>query len=387
MTGVEKLRQALVGRSLLYLGEEVCLVNPAGEVTPVSPEGQRARIVVLGKCHYYETVRHFPIASLKEVAAAVNLDPDSFCPWPSSRLLLRRLAGDGEQSRVNLWFVRTEVDELLEALAPLVIIPETVLPAFDRQNSLPRIWRVPLAADRSLQVAVDREGAVRSLVGEDSDRSLELFRRAVGGAVADCPVVESKSFTDWLSYLGGFLKTLPFPVFWDFRNPRLRFSGFDRRSLLLGGGGVAVLLLLYALLSSGFLYYTAAQLRRPDPGRQRNIAALLEKKRQIKSLYQRQGELAAVVNGYTPRLALVNLLNRVLPADSVIRRLEVAGDVEMNGLTPRASDLLEILTRKTGVEDVRFLSPLRRDRKSGLEVFHITFVYRRADSLGDAGRP
>jgi general secretion pathway protein L len=86
--------------------------------------------------------------------------------------------------------------------------------------------------------------------------------------------------------------------------------------------------------------------------------------------------LAERLNRYTYKLPLINLLNKVLPEETTIRQLTVSGNmVEMRGTVPKASELLGSLSQGHGVKNARFISPLKEDKKTGMEIFRLTFIF------------
>ena len=121
------MRDILFNR-ILYLGEKTYLIGKEGEIKETGDNDTGgARLIILGKNLYFETLKTFPFSSTKDIRSAIKTDILAFSPFETDLFHVRRISETGERTNVNLWFVNKAGCEKLQALSPLFIVPETAL--------------------------------------------------------------------------------------------------------------------------------------------------------------------------------------------------------------------------------------------------------------------
>ena len=127
---------AFLGSHFLYLGQEIALKVAKGRIeaeTPIDDAG-KTRLVVLGKHHYYETIRSFPFSNIKEIREAVIMDIPAYSPFDTPLFLMKKMDIPDGGCRVNLWFIHPSVVDWLNRLSPMILIPESGLLALAKDS-------------------------------------------------------------------------------------------------------------------------------------------------------------------------------------------------------------------------------------------------------------
>ncbi|OPX19776.1 MAG: hypothetical protein BZ151_07470 [Desulfobacca sp. 4484_104] len=367
----------LMSRRCLYVGSRNFLLPPNGDFQEVeSGKTGWAPIMIIGRESYFETVKDFPMNNAGEVRAAVSMDLVAHCPFAASMVLVKKIASREGGSTFNLWFLKPQITEQIEAVSPWFIIPETALPA-----CLPAaaeiLYRFPRAGDDGrLLLRVNGRGESRSLrlpAAADCDN----FNRSLGTH----PDAASKTFTnfpDYLAFLHATLAGCRLPQLLPFFNRGFLTSEKVKKPLLRCTAAAVFIFCLYLGLAFFIPFSAEKGLKRENQALNSKLSGLLLQRRQLDSLHHRQQQLADTVNNYTSKIALFQLLARSLPPRTVIRQLNMSGNtVEISGLSPQASQLLSSLSQKPEVSEARFSSPLREDRQSGREKFALMFRFSR----------
>jgi hypothetical protein len=382
-----RLIGSLLLKQILYLGEKDYLIDKHGEIKEVGPDyAGKARLIILGKNLYFETLETFPFSSVKEIRSAVKTDIHAFSPFETDLFFVRRIGETGERTSVNLWFVNKAGCERLQTLSPLFILPETALLPFVG-DVLPIVYAIRKTNDERLFSFVREDGAVKSMAPQKDRADLTLFKRSVGGRTIEAPV---KEVTEWEGYLGMIqiaLYHIPKKTALSFTNRDYFSTSFDKKPLIVGIAVATVLFFMYTGLSIFMPYMAARDLHREDKALSLNLSGLLEKQERLDIFRQRHKALTERLNSYTYKIPLLNLLNTALPEDTTIKQLTVAGNmVEMRGVVPKATALLSALSQTQEVKNAKFTTPLRQDSKTGMEIFSLTFVYEQGKDLSEGGR-
>jgi Tfp pilus assembly protein PilN len=108
----------------------------------------------------------------------------------------------------------------------------------------------------------------------------------------------------------------------------------------------------------------------------------MKNQQQVEALYARQNELAGILQKNVPKLPMLILLNEVLPENTIIFQLIMAGNaVELKGMTPKSTALLEALSARPVIQNARYTAPIRQDQASSREVFTLSFIYNPAGAI------
>lgn len=357
---------------------------PQGTVRPLSgtaPSSGPHRLLVLAKETYFEKVQRFPFAGPGEIASAVRLDPGAYCPFSTDLFFFKRLKHPGGETDVNLWFVRPRAARLVTGELqprPWVLVPETALLA-GAAPGRERLYVVRRSCGWLLAY-VDRNGLVRSTAAENDREDPAAFRRSLGREALAAPLVRFDDPEDYERHLGRVVSDLPltalraFSAGWAPDPARIA-------SLKIPAVSVAVILALYGFGRLSLPLVLERHWKRENARLEETLSGVLELQAQLERTRRLYRTLAQPLSEYAPRLSLLTTLMHALPEGTRISELRVAGrTVELNGSAPKASDALARLAAVSSFQQASFNGPLRKDPKTGRDVFSLTFLYRPVSS-------
>lgn len=208
-----------------YLSDSLyALKNSSGVLEPTKQSDEvdfNPVWLIVGRQHYFETTKEYPIANLKDVKQAIELD-DSVAPYDGVKLYkIERI--DDKKHRATLWVIPKT---LLEKFAskPFFIFPESYLFSL-ASNSQSETFSVEIA-DRQLFISKNNNG-LYSAVKSQNIPSLQSFAVSTGdfseGLLAGSVYQKEES----LSLLRTGLKKLLLSNFTAFALPRDKKSWRD----------------------------------------------------------------------------------------------------------------------------------------------------------------
>lgn len=371
-----KIAANLFFNKVLYLEDESRIIYKDGRIERVDAGyDEKTRVVVIGKSLYFEAEKTFPFSSLKDIRSAIKTDITSFSPFETDIFIVRKISDTGERSRVNLWFIDKKIIKTLQALKPLLIIPETALLSFLNGDES-RIYTIKKSDTENLLVYIGRDRSVKSITSLRGNPDIKHFQRSVGGDARDCQVKDFSKIEEYFGLFQAAFNAVPVNSIVAFRSYDFFTDNLKKNYIGKGLATAAVLFFIYMGLSVLMPYYAEKKLLGEDKELSQKLSGLLEKQEMVEIFHNRQKALAEKIDSYTFKIPLLNLLNTVLPEKVTIRRFTVSGNlVEMRGTAPKATLLLSALAQDNRVKNAQFTSPIREDKKTGMEVFVLTFIY------------
>ncbi len=375
MTWNKRIIQSLFDK-IVYYGDEKVFVCEDRKIKEVPPkELEKPRLIVLGKSHYFETEKTFPFSSLRDIMSAVKTDTTPHSPYGSDLFFIKKIDQVKENTRVNLWFLNKEISTMLKGISPWFIVPETALLGCLNPH-MQVIYTVETNDNEILYAHIDEAGGVKSLVGRGPRFDLQWFTRSIGGTARESRVRELGRTDDYLPLFSNALSEMPLKTLFSFLNRDALSLNLNQKGLRSGLLIAAILFFLYTMMSSLVIYHAEKSIREENSALSQSLTELLDKKERADDEEQRQNVLVQNINQYTGKIQIINLLNGILPQGATITNLTISGETaEMRGLAPEASVLLNALSQDPRVKGARFISPLREDKGSGKETFHLTFVF------------
>lgn len=354
---------------------------PSGQGVEMRPlSRRRPPVVVLGRRHYVETFRRYPITDRRDLLAAIRLDLEALSPFRaragvSSRGWWWIAARDGEGSAVNFWFPTPEAEDALDGA--WLVLPETLLLA-----------HAPVADGCVLHVQGDPAyffhvaptTGVVSQVCAGLVRDAGDFLHMAGLRVDGVPRRELAAAEKAAALLAGWERLEPRALsgLWQWRGGDPAFLARRWRREL---GGVVALGVLYLALSSYYLHHTRHNLEEELAGFRQEMAHLLTRETRLRDLAHRHDLLARPVAEQVGRWRAFALLERIVTSETRIHTLRIdRNTVELTGLTPRASELLGRFQGVAGVAEPRFTTSVTSTRDG--ENFTIRFELQRPDDAG-----
>lgn len=373
----------LLGSHFLYLGRENALRVRKGRIeveTPIDDAG-KIRLLVLGKSHYYETIRSFPFVNIKEIREAVIMDIPAYSPFETQLFLMKKVYVPDGGCRVNLWFIHPSAVECLNRLSPMIIIPESGLLAMAK-NSAQNLYHIQKQEKEALWVYVGKDMLTQSIDVCNGQIEQETFTRMIGGNADKYAVKEIADTQDYMEMLHEALLNISLNSIAPFLFPVKSLARFNPKNLKIGLSVAAGLFLIYMAVIVTLPYFAESGLKEADKEITPQVASLMKNQLQLEALYARQKELIGILRKHVPKLPLLIMLNEVLPEDTIIFQLLTAGNtVELKGMTPKSTALLEALSSRPAIQNARYTAPIRQDQASSREVFTLSFIYNPAGAV------
>ncbi len=369
-------------RSFLYVGKRLYRCRPGQvEVVVDAAAAKPARVVVLGKAHYHESVQYFAFSSLRDIRSAIRMDMPSYCPFETDRILIRKVDLDSGGCRVNLWFVHPDAESLCRRLGAWVGIPVSAL--FSLGAERPETLIHAAFDEERLWMGIDRWRLSRSIDAADDTVDREGFCRMLGGqslAYETRIVPDRDSFFRQLA--DAFLRLSPIQI-----APFLRFEkmslSLDAREIRLAAGVAAGLFLVYSGILYAMLEVTGNRLTAENRRIETQVQGLLDVQRQIDAVAAQKRGLLERLGGYVPRTTLLMTINEILPENTRIYQTTISGSqIELSGVTPNGTALLEAFSAHPAFRNVRFSAPLRKEKATDYDAFTLSMVYDGAKAIG-----
>ncbi|WP_085282483.1 hypothetical protein [Colwellia chukchiensis] len=327
------------------------------------------RWLVLGREHYFETSKDYPIASKRDLKKALQFDDNTA---PFNGVTLRHIERLNEQShRVTFWVINPKVFQVL-ATRPWLLLPESYVLAknISPQASLASVARF----NQTLFIAKTGLG-IFSGIQSQYVNTIEQFAFATGAPLNNGdnqPIVTSK--TEFVSYLQQGLTQLEFQHLAGFFLSREKtdWQQYPWKMATIVSGSFLV---CYFALSSAWLVYKNHQLEQQlaQQSEQVNIALNLQK--QLRQQIQWQATLAQPLQQQTPYWNAWPLVLESIHAGARITGLAYKGNaITINGITKddsKATDILAKLSQNAMALAPSFSKPVRKHR--GSEQFAISF--------------
>lgn len=371
---------------IAYLDRTAVILDQNGRVADDLCEQRSRRLSILGKQHYHETVHAFPISDMKEIRAAVAMDPTAYAPFSTDIFFMRRLGRRQDRTLVNLWFVRPTTVETFGLDRAVVLIPETLLWSLQR-DTRPRLDIISRDEGRLLLIHVAREKGVYSMLAEDGAEAVESFRRSLGPEGGHCPANRISSRRE---YFQGLLRSLKDTAVTDlapfvrWRMDRaLFFTPAVRRTAL----SLTAMLLVYLMLWLGLPLMTARRLTLENEQLTQSLSDALAQQDRITAVQEEIRMLVQPVEAALPKVPILNMLHDTLSPKAVISRLTIAANrVEIHGVSEKASTVIGTLNKVPGLMQVQLITPLSKDRKSGKDQFAVSFLIEKESFLNHMKR-
>lgn len=345
--------RSLLSRRVAWLTDQ--RRDMAGE-----PSDAAALVVVLGREHYTERRRSFPIASLRDLDAVLAQD---LAGAPTTLTLVAPVRND----RRDVTFFELKEEAVARIGRTAWVIPESVLLAAGlAPGSVATVeragFRYFLAASGESQ---PEGGAVASA---------ELFALAIGLDPGRVERIEADSLRERL--LAG-LRRLPPGAWLRLRLPakRLRLR-LEWRPVVIALASAAF---GYLSVASGYLLLTKHAREAELAGLGSEVENLLDAQREVDRLLSEQQGLADLLARRQPSYRLWQVV-----AAAWAKRAEVTGielrdaELVLRGTAPVATDVLAAVAALPGVNDARFSASVRAGSK-GTEQFAISLKMTGAD--------
>jgi len=358
------------------MGHQTSVIGSGGQISTDTSQGTiSSRVVILSKPAYFETVAEFPFDNVKEIKSAISMDMLSYAPFSTDLFLLRRIGRRDEKTRVNIWFIRPEFVQRLDQVSPWFVFPETALLQLNAQF-FNDFFIIP-HPEGFLLTHIDHR-AVRSLLTQNDGPDLILFLRSIGKDFGNTERFRFENFDLYLSCLWEAIQNASLSDMLPFLKLALSVhsSQADNRIVRWGAIAMGLIAIVYTGIWVGMPLYANRQLLHENETVSAGLADIIDKQARLDKTIEQINVMDQVVKDYAPRLILLNLLYDVLPSDTILTQLTVAGgQVEIRGSAQQASAVLSSLTAAPGIEHAQFSAPLRKDTKTSRDLFTVSFGF------------
>jgi hypothetical protein len=328
-----------------------------------APNEAAALVAVLGREHYVERRRRYPIHSRRDLEAVLRQELAQAPPTLT-------LIGEPDQEKREVTFFELRPGTLERLGRAIWLVPESAALA----RTLPR-GRVASVERDGYRYFLSANGASQPAGGTVA--TAELFALAAGLDSGEAPLALERA--DLAARLSQGLRSLPADAWLRLRLPSARRRApFEWRRIATVAG---IALASYLALGSGYLMLTResreARLEELGP----EVDSLLAAQRELDLLAARRAGLEKVLEGRSNTYELWRVVGLAWTNGARLSAIELEDfELTLRGSAPTATDVLAALDQSPGVEGARFSAPVRGG-KGGLEDFAITLTLaREADS-------
>lgn len=362
----------MVGRSLSRLAlKRTCILTD--KLRFVAHQGHKptydetrsavknADVVILGKEHYKEQNRSFPVQSRRELNKILALEAAN-----SEQVVLHKIGKyiDG-QRQVLYWTVSREVFSNRQ-LAPLLVIPESALLLSQSDNRMFSVTR----NDRTFWF-VGNQGGILSAEKRGLLSNANMFLASAGVSAQIEQVDLTEGYLEHL--LANYLPTITSNLLGF--NPRLRkMEAKDWRKHGLYSGTVAsVLLVAYFGLTSFYLNMRLNQAKETQAELSTQVTEVFSVQKQLLAVQEKSQQLNSVI--YLPDVSnipwrfIVPLLQNKVKVKGFT--LAPSGLYSISCEAKKATEVLEMIKSDTAVVEPRFRGQV--NNYDGIEHFSVEF--------------
>ncbi len=330
-----------------------------GKQSSILQETERKpKIIIVGRKYYQEKIDNYPIESVKELKKLLLLENIQ-----SSGYFHAIVAKTEHGNSVNSWRV------LSGAPQALVTIPESVLLAFSADNKQLLVQNISLDSsphtNESTLYVLREELKTYSQVKSKQISNEQLFRLSVGAASTDTKFGNADMFSHNLQK---GLVNLPIALFKSFVSFRFLYNRKQLlKNTLIPFTSVFV---LYLAVTSGYLLYKNHNLDEELTAQASSVNQSLSQQQRMDELiseYQYLDEFLSTKNSNAALwLVLGDFLNEV-QFTQIRTNLD---EYQLQGLTTKATDILEQFIKHPKVSNASFESPTRITKNG--ELFSIS---------------
>lgn len=364
------MQAILLGRIGFYCGglHGVARVNGVVQWEPVSEDATTKKLlVVVGRQHYFETVRDYPVGQRNDVRRVIKNEPWRF-PHSGHRFdRIERLSPQAH--RVTSWVIKSEVLDTI-GNGPLWIIPETVCfetLAYGKAVAIERLGE-------TLFLAATAEGLISSRGGQKAfeDRVFTSKGNAdqEGNIAGIMRLPESDSVQAILKCIRRVLKATPIKFFRGFE-----LVALQRRSWTMIAKLSAASCIAYVLITSLYLSIATQWVDYQLLTNKFAAETPMSNRRDIAIHRGWFDELKAVLSDQYPHWVAWDVFLDLVDDGVQFRAVNSSANAVTFYLTAdRATDVLDRLSRDPRVRSAKFSRPVRK--VGGSEQFAIEATFR-----------
>ncbi|OKY24656.1 PilN domain-containing protein [Thalassotalea sp. PP2-459] len=331
----------------------------------------KATWLILGREHYFEVSKVYPIANKRELLKALEYDDDNA---PFSGTTLKFIERINEHShRVTLWVVEPKIFDSIKE-KPWLIIPESFLlaNALDDKVSIACIKTL----SNTLFISKTGQGIVSGIQSANTP-SVELFALASGAPLVteqeQCLSTEEQSDFVALLYEGLLRQGITSLQGFVVKSEKINWQDYPWKE----AGIIAVTLFSgYLLLTSGWLVLRNAHLDYALTNKAEQVNESLSLQKAYQTAVSQHKQLQAPLQNQNPHWNIWHIALDVIASGAQLKAILYKNEtVTIQGWAnegQRATDILSKLTKNPYLMQPSFSKPVRKSR--GREEFSISFT-------------
>ena len=319
------------------------------------PMQGRALLTVLGREHYAERRKAYPIRSLRDLRRVLAQELQGRPPTLT-------LIGPWLNERHDVAFFELLPGVLEQLDATVWVIPESLVLA----QTLPA-QRVAIVSGNGLEYFLAASGV--SQIAGGAVRVASVFAMATGlDPDQDAEHIDRAASAERVRQ---GLSQLSADIWLRFLKPGMRVgAGIAWQPLAIS---FAVIFVAYLALGFGYLSITQwrreVELKALGP----EVSALIESQHHMEGMARTQHALAQVINDRQPSYPLWHVALIAWQKGAMLRNISIVdGKATLNGSAPVATDVLAAVAADPAVSGARFASPVRQGVRQD---FTITFRF------------
>jgi len=345
------------------------------ELQVVNNKGNtKYRWLILGREHYFETSKEYPIANKRDVKNALAFE-DNKAPFKG--VTLHHIERVNEQAhKVTFWVIKPKILEGLTTL-PWLVLPESYLLA----KSLEPNINLAVVEGLNKTLFISKIGqSVLSGIKSSQTPNIENFAFSSGSPISsENGQFYTSSRTNFLSLLYKGVKLLNLTELQGFllKRKKVNWQNYPWKQ---AGLTSSIILTLYLALSSGWLLLKQYQQESKLSVQTTEVNQALALQKELQKQNELQKQLIIPLAEQVPYWNVWPVVLDTIYVGSKIKALHYKkGKITIQGAankTIKATDILAKLSKSSYVQSPSFSKPMRKYR--GKEEFSISFSFANA---------
>jgi len=366
-----------------YLSDALYTFQPHNDnfkLQPTSKESvPRLRWLILGREHYFETSKDYPIANKRDLKQALLFD-DSKAPFEG--ITLQHVERINEQShRVTFWVINPKIIEALPS-RPWLILPESYILAKALTKNI-KLATVE-AINKTLFMSNTGQGVISGIKSQQTS-TIENFSFSTGSPFTQ----KSEEYlnvlsTEFASFLQAGLKSLNVSQLQGFliKAKKIKWKNYPWQQASLITVSVFS---LYITLSSAWLFFEQHQIDQQLTEQTSAVNQALTMQKQHQKQIRWQKQLTAPLLTKEPFWNVWPVVLESISIGATIKAIHYKkSQITLQGTADKAVRATDILAKLSGnryVVQASFSKPVRKYR--GKEEFSIHFNFSDAEFDAD----
>lgn len=359
------------------------LASAADELLKKDKQVSRAALY-LHPSEFVTTEYQLPNIALQNIVPALKYQVDNLLPGYPRALLLATNHNESSEANIALWFDQPRSEQLFNAFQEhkielITIAPRTVL-AMLSESIIKNAAQQVKETDQQGQLAIILENQrliqwaqISQQEMQEKDYFLQWENELLETDNSQLISIDSASFFQQLDF--SHIEQIRYTFFPDAARQSLKQRSRLKKGRLTVIAGVILLLLLSAPFIQNKIRYNKYEQRYLEYKEK-----TIEVRKMRASVNQFEAKWALFLeHPQVDAAAIVDKLNKIIPKNSWLTVFELTdNEVEIEGNSPNAAGILEVISKQAEFDDVAFNQRTRSERGKN-EHFGISFRMKNND--------